>query len=198
MGYKQNIFNSSVEYGFGQMGSAFVNSSTKTLRPPKGMAIVAIQFLADTELNSLVAEDSTKYINTAAAAQSGGTYTRTVDGVSSVNKVTFDQYNEGTGNNDDIEVGDEIYDSFGSLIGTVTVLNPDGNNTKEISRSSTTLMGNNTTVTFLKPNRFEFWGIGGFAVGTSNTFPKGTVIYGRWESLKLNDNDGILVAYFGN
>ena len=184
MGYKQNIFNSSVEYGFGQMGSAFVNSSTTTLRPPKGMAIVAIQFLADTELNSLVAEDSTKYINTAAAAQSGGTYTRTVDGASSVNKVTFDQYNEGTGNNDDIEVGDEIYLANGGLIGTVTVFNPDGNNRNEISRSSTTLLRNNTNVTLLSPQRFEFSGIGVIAVGPSEHCTNAPGTYEGWGERK--------------
>jgi hypothetical protein len=42
MGYKDNV----VEYGFGQMGSAFSNHGDP-IWPPKGMVIVAIQFLAD-------------------------------------------------------------------------------------------------------------------------------------------------------
>ena len=46
-----------VAYGFGQLGSGFVNS-TGAFTPPTGKVIVAIQFLADTELSGLVADTS--------------------------------------------------------------------------------------------------------------------------------------------
>ena len=44
----------------------------------------------------------------------------------------------------------------------------------------------------------ELEGTGGMAVDASNTFPSGSIIYGRWDSVSLNDNDGIIVVYFGN
>ena len=46
-----------VAYGFGQLGSGFVNT-TGAFTPPTGKVIVAIQFLADTELSGLVADTS--------------------------------------------------------------------------------------------------------------------------------------------
>jgi hypothetical protein len=44
-----------VAYGFGQLGSGFVNT-IGAFTPPTGKVIVAIQFLADTELSGLVAD----------------------------------------------------------------------------------------------------------------------------------------------
>ena len=41
---------------FGQMGSSFTNAATE-LEPPAGHVIVAIQFLADTTVNSLSPEN---------------------------------------------------------------------------------------------------------------------------------------------
>lgn len=41
---------------FGQMGSSFTNAVTE-LKPPSGHVIVAIQFLADTTVNSLSPEN---------------------------------------------------------------------------------------------------------------------------------------------
>jgi hypothetical protein len=46
-----------VAYGFGQLGSGFVNT-VGAFEPPTGKVIVAIQFLADTELSGLVADTS--------------------------------------------------------------------------------------------------------------------------------------------
>lgn len=42
---------------FGQMGSAFTNTAGTELTPPDGHVIVAIQFLADTTVNSLSPEN---------------------------------------------------------------------------------------------------------------------------------------------
>ena len=124
-----------VAYGFGQFGSAFTDTAANTITAPEKLAIVAIQFVADASLSALVAKDANLFPSTAAAAHDNGHYTRTVDGAtSSATKVIFDQENAGTGNNDNIEIGDEIYlTSTGASLGVVTGLNPDDDNTKEIS-----------------------------------------------------------------
>ena len=110
----------------------------------------------------------------------------------------FDEENAGTGSNDGIEVGDELYiTSTGVSLGTVTALNPDSDNTKEISRSTTTTMGDGITITFVKPNLQGYKGVGGQAVTTGDTFAAGLTIYGRWDSVSLNDAGGSLIAYFG-
>lgn len=53
MGYKDNV----IEYGFGQMGSAFTDETTE-VEAPDGKVIVAITFLEDTELTSLTPDTS--------------------------------------------------------------------------------------------------------------------------------------------
>ena len=191
------INSTEVSYGFGQMGSAFVDAAANTIVPPEGQVIVAIQFLANTELSALTTPNPDIYPNIGSAAHGGGAYTRTVDGVTSSNLVQFDQENAGTGDNDNIEIGDKLYTEEGAFRGTVTALNPNGDNTKEINRSTTTLIANNDTIVFKKTNNLGFSGVGGKAIDSSNTFPKGVTIYGRWESVSLNDNDGMIIAYFG-
>ena len=124
-----------VAYGFGQFGSAFADTAANTITAPETLAIVAIQFLADTSLSSLVAKDASLFPNTVSSANASGRYTRTVDGAtSSATKVIFDEENAGTGSTDEIKIGDELYTtSTGVVISTVTALNPDDDNTKEIS-----------------------------------------------------------------
>jgi hypothetical protein len=46
-----------VSYGFGQLGSGFVDDGG-AFTPPAGKVIIAIQFLADTTLTALVADTS--------------------------------------------------------------------------------------------------------------------------------------------
>ena len=41
-----------VAYGFGQFGSAFADANANTITPPEELAIVAIQFLANTHFAS--------------------------------------------------------------------------------------------------------------------------------------------------
>ena len=91
------INSTEVSYGFGQFGSAFADTAANTIVAPEELAIVAIQFLADTSLDSLVAKDASIFPNTAQAAHGRGRYIRTVDGAtSSSTKVIFDQENAGT------------------------------------------------------------------------------------------------------
>ena len=63
-----------VAYGFGQLGSGFVNT-TGAFTPPTGKVIVAIQFLADTELSDLVAD--TSQIDATPAAGNTGFFSHT-------------------------------------------------------------------------------------------------------------------------
>ena len=53
MGYRDNT----IEYGFGQMGSTFCDT-TGAVAPPDGKVIIAITFLAQTTLSGLVADTS--------------------------------------------------------------------------------------------------------------------------------------------
>jgi glutamate mutase epsilon subunit len=190
-----------VAYGFGQFGSAFADTAANTITAPETLAIVAIQFLADTSLSSLVAKDASLFPSTASSAHASGRYTRTVDGAtSSATKVIFDEENAGTGSIDEIKVGDELYTtSTGVAISTVTALNPDDDNTKEISIADSSSISDGITVTFLRPNQIDGEGVGGQTLATAQVFPKGLTIYGRWDSVSLNadDTDGGIICYFG-
>ena len=194
------INSTEVSYGFGQFGSAFADTAANTITAPEELAIVAIQFLADTSVSSLVAKDADIFPNTVSAAHDSGHYTRTVDGAtSSSTKVIFDQENAGTGNNDNIEVGDEIYlASTGASLGSVNGLDPDGDNTKEISVDSQSI-SDGVTLSFIKPGRISFQGVGGQTLASGQVFPKGTTIYGRWDSVSLNADAATagIICYFG-
>jgi hypothetical protein len=63
-----------VAYGFGQLGSGFVNT-IGAFTPPTGKVIVAIQFLADTELSGLVAD--TNQIDATPVAGNTGFFSHT-------------------------------------------------------------------------------------------------------------------------
>ena len=190
-----------VAYGFGQFGSAFTDTAANTITAPETLAIVAIQFLADASLSSLVAKDASLYPNTASSANASGRYTRTVNGAtSSATKVIFDEENAGTGSVDEIKVGDELYTtSTGVVISTVTALNPDGDNTKEISIADSSSISDGITLTFLRPNQLDGEGVGGQTLATAQVFPKGSTIYGRWDSVSLNADATTagIICYFG-
>ena len=190
-----------VSYSFGQFGSAFADTAANTITAPEELAIVAIQFLADTSLSALVAKDANIFVNTASSAHDSGRYTRTVNQAdATTNKIIFDQENAGTSNFDDIKVGDEVYDgATGVLHGTVTVLDPDGNNTKEIQISASVAITNNETLVFLRPGAISSQGVGGQTLASAQVFPAGLTIYGRWDSVSINadDADGGIICYFG-
>ena len=189
-----------VAYGLGHFDSAFADATANTISPPETLRIVAIQFLADTSLDVLASDDADVFPTIGAAAHDSGHYTRTVDGAtSSSTTVIFDQENAGTGNNDNIEVGDEIFlASTGAFLGNVAGLNPNSNNTKEISLPSQSI-GDGVTLAFKKPGKIGFQGAGGMAIDSSQVFPKGTTIYGRWTSVSISadDSDGGIICYFG-
>ena len=78
-------YKDTTEYGFGQLGSVF-NDSTAAIKPPTGKVFVAITFLADTTFDDsggLVADNQTthglEYIGTEAAAHDLAAAGETVD-----------------------------------------------------------------------------------------------------------------------
>ena len=183
-------------------GSAFVSDAANTITAPEGQSIIGIQFMGATVLSALVAKDSTKTINTAASAHSTGSFTRTVNqSNATTNKIIFDQENN-VSKEDQIKVGDEVYDgATGVLHGTVTALDPDGDNTKEIQISASVSITNDETIVFKSPDDqyVNGVGVGGLTVANDNIFPAGMTIYGRWDSVSMqsDDTDGGIIVYFG-
>jgi hypothetical protein len=183
-------------------GSAFVSDAANTITAPEGQSIIGIQFMGATVLSALIAKDSTKSINTAASAHSTGSFTRTVNmSDATTAKIIFDQENT-VSNESEIKIGDEVYDgATGVLHGTVTVLDPDGDNSKEITISASVAITNDETLVFKRPNDqyVNGVGVGGLTVANDNVFPAGMTIYGRWDSVSMqsDDTDGGIIVYFG-
>ena len=183
-------------------GSAFVSDAANTITAPEGQSIIGIQFMGATVLSALVAKDSTKTINTAASAHSTGSFTRTVNQANATTaKIIFDQENT-VSNESEIKLGDEVYDgATGVLHGTVITLDPDSDNSKEITISASVAITNNETLVFKRPNDqyVNGVGVGGLTVANDNVFPAGMTIYGRWDSVSMqsDDTDGGIIVYFG-
>lgn len=183
-----------VAYGFGQFGSALTQLAAQTVTAPENHVIVAIQFLSNTKLSALVAEDSQRYVNSIAASHTGE-YVRTVNqSNSTTNKIIFDsETNAAAG----AKVGDYVYDSTGVLHGVITMLDPDGNNDSEIQISNSVAITNDEVLHF--SSKALPVGGGGQQLGTADIFPKGLTIYGRWTSMSIQDDDatGGAICYFG-
>jgi hypothetical protein len=182
-------------------GSAFADTAANTITAPKGQAIIAIQAIGTTDeeivLSSLVAVDATRDFNTVSAAGSTGRFTRTVDGaVSTAAKVIFDEENAANGG---IKPGDKIFNAAGTQLAVVLALNPDGDNTKEISTVANFSASNNDVLTFVRDGEFANVGTGGQTFANNNKIPVGIMLYGTWESVSLNADalTGGLIAYFG-
>ena len=186
-----------VAYGFGQFGSAFADASANTITAPETLAIVAIQFLADTTLSALVAKDANIFVNIGTSAHHRGHQTIQVNGtVSSSATIAFDSTTASLG----LKVGDEVYlSATGALLGTITALNP--SSVYNITISATTSITNDHYVSIVTPNKSgdDLEGTGGLEISSSQIFPKGMIIYGRWDSVSMNadDSDGGIICYFG-
>jgi hypothetical protein len=182
-----------VAYQFGQLGSAHTDTNSQ-LRPPKGMVIVAIQFLADNILGELTAEiphtENAEYVGTAVAAHDTGDTTSTASTSGSSTTLTLG------GANALIKPG-MIIESQGdtdipvSLTTPTTVIAYDGATTVTMSAAHTV---SSQTVGFFAQRGSGF---GGISV-SSAIFPKGLTIYGRWTSVTpAADADGGIICYFG-
>ena len=182
-------------------GSAFADTAANTITAPQGQAIIGIQVIGDATnvvlFDSLVAVDATRDFNTVSAAGSTGRFTRKVNGaVSTATKVIFDEENAANGG---IKPGDKIFNAAGTQLAVVLALDPDGDNTKEISTVANFSASDEDVLTFVRDGEFTNVGTGGQAFANSNKLLSGTTIYGTWESVSLNtdDTDGGIIAYFG-
>ena len=183
-----------VAYGFGQFGSAFADTAANTITAPETLAIVAIQFLADTSLSALVAKDVNLFPNTVGAAHDRGHQTIQVNGtVSSSATIAFDVTTASLG----LKLGAEVdLTTTGALLGTIVTLG-----TSNIVISATTSITDDHYISVVTPNKTgdDLEGTGGQALAAAQVFPKGLTIYGRWDSVSLNadDTDGGIICYFG-
>jgi len=182
-------------------GSAFADTAANTITAPQGQAIIAIQAIGTTDeeilLSSLVAVDATRDFNTVSAAGSTGRFTRTVNGaVSSAAKVIFDEENAANGG---IKPGDKIFSAVGTQLAVVLALDPDGDNTKEISTVANFSASDDDVLTFVRDGEFTNVGTGGQTFANNNKIPVGIMLYGTWESVSLQADalTGGLIAYFG-
>ena len=192
------INSTATAWNFGQMGSAFLFADDNTVTCPEGMAIVAVTFVTDSEVNTLIAKDGNLFPNTAGAAHDRGHQTIQVDGaVSSSANIQFNS--DVTCASLGLEVGDEVYlTATGALLGTITVLET-GDAADTITISASTSITDDHYVSILTPGKNDGGneGVGGLALTNATTFAAGITIYGRWDSIKLNDDDGAAIVYFG-
>ncbi len=201
-----------VTYGFGQLGSAHVKTATPCV-PPRGMVIIAIQFLAANTLAKLVSEsDELGYPNF-------------VDTETESN-MNFNGYHESNITNGNYLAGTAIALTTASkkiVIGD-PVLMIDQNDTKD---TGITIDSNTPVPNYHKFNTYakvetvnaagneitlnvdinataqslvflnEHTGAGGNDA-TGVLYPMGMIIYGRWtQVIPAADADGGLICYFG-
>ena len=181
-------------YNFGQFGSAFAAAGNANITPPEGKVIVSIQFLGNAKFAVLTAEDPLKYINTISLSNHGDFQEQINGTVTSSTTITFDNDIADT----NITVGDEVYDDHGDLLGTVTVLNP-GDEAKDITISASVSITDDAILAFRTPgDNSTDYGVGGEKVPTTQEFPAGTTIVGRWTRAELDGTTaGPIIAYFG-
>jgi hypothetical protein len=181
---------------FGQMGSAYTGAASQ-IRAPKGMAIIAIQFIDQNTPTELTAEVPTsgkaEYIDFAVAAHDTGDTTSTASTSGSSTTLTLTAANSAIRPGMTIESQGDTDIPF-TLTTPTTVTAYDGATTVTMSAAHTV---SSQTVGFFADNGSGF---GGTAVGagTDVTFPAGMTIFGRWTSITPSVNDaGGVICYFG-
>lgn len=205
--------NDVVNYGFGQMGSVHCKTDN-SVYPPKGMAIVAIQFLADnipTRLRQLDEKDRGNFecFEIGAAAHADGETTASIPNATG-GVVTHAAGTDITlnANNTAIKVGMMVIEQGGIGDATTNLLVPDGAtgfdgcfvtkivaaNKIQLSHPIKSANGGGTTLTFL-----DHLGSGaGGEDAASIKYPKGMIIYGRWSEVRPEaDADGGIICYYG-
>tara|TARA_A100001515_G_scaffold13511_1_gene10208 strand:+ start:143 stop:715 length:573 start_codon:yes stop_codon:yes gene_type:complete len=188
------INSTGVAYDFGQLGSAHTDLAEQ-IRPPKGMVIVAIQFLADNILSELTAQvpkdDKAEYFGTAVAAHDNTTVTSTASTSGSSTTLTLASPNLSIQKGMIIESQTDT-DIPISLTEPTRVVNYDRDVTVTMSAAHDV---NSQTVGFFTERGSGF---GGKAVSGAK-FPGGMTIYGRWTSVTpAEDADGGIICYFGH
>ena len=181
---------------FGQHGSAFIDALGSMIVPPAGKSIVAIQFLGDTLLDILVAEDSEQFINITGSAHNTNAdqVDSNHDSAEDPNFLRFIDF----GANATANIGDYVYSPAGEFLAIVKNVgfNSAGEaDAHRIELDRDAVIANSAVLSFASKQE----GGGGTAVANNNVFPKGLTIYGRWQAVSLQANqasDGA-ICYFG-
>ena len=211
-----------VTYGFGQFGSAFTDTADAPIYPPKGMAIVAITFLADTLLEVL--GTNAGGLTSELFTDSGGTAQSMYIGTDVAahdlgNHEDADAHND-NGSNDTGVITLAAASALvkpGMIVEHATMCPrslTDPYIVKSVSSTSVTLAKQSqpTATAAVAANyatgstaqKAQFYatdggqGYGGKIMDNANTFPKGVTIYGRWTGVEIGTGKtGALIAYFG-
>jgi hypothetical protein len=210
-------------YGFGQYGSATVQTATPII-PPQGMVIVAIQFLADNILLQLESENSDttgpQFINTVTAANFEGVTvsqdsTMTAETVAAGSDITITantavkvgQYvllvdDEATGDSGLGTAATGADDGIDSTTKTPVYNGANKQGTKVVSvNTAGTTITLSESITFDNTQHLVFLdqhhGAGG-NIASGINYPKGLTIVGRWTKVRPTaDANGGIIAYFG-
>tara|TARA_R100000700_G_C3162679_1_gene138411 strand:+ start:49 stop:639 length:591 start_codon:yes stop_codon:yes gene_type:complete len=189
-----------IDYHFGQQGSAHCKTAASII-PPKGMVIVAIQFLADNTPTVLRSERSVAtlqsegtplaFFNTEYAAHNNGDAQQAC-----VNK-SSDTTHALSAANSSIKVGMQVFSNTENLLPDILVNTPPclvETIADEVITFNRAITCSSTTLTFS-----QHLGTGDGGEDASGiTYPKGLTIYGRWLEVKPSaDADGGIIAYFG-
>ena len=206
-----------VAYGFGQLGSIH-GQVALPLIPPKGLVIVALQFLADNTPSKLESASTgslgygANYIDTDTAAFFN------FEGITASQDSTMGAETVAAGAdititaNLKVKVGQYILlvadsDTVGLTIDTTTAI-PCYERGFEAGTKVVTVNSAGTTITLDKSITFddsdhlvfidEHNGAGG-QDASGILYPKGLTIYGRWKSVTPEaDTDGGVICYFGH
>ena len=211
------INSTSVSYGYGQFGSAFTDDTTLPIIAPQGLVIVAIQFLADASLAQLVAETKSipaygtthaqqgpEFVGSAVAAHNLGDCI--IAGASkggTITPVTHTANTAGFNSSSAIKPGMQVVSLTDAdfprdgILGKPVII-------EEILSTTTFRVSDNARTTTLSSQSLvglalHSSGHGGVAMDTTQVFPKGLTIYGRWVVAEINatDTDGGMICYFG-
>ena len=204
-----------VTYGFGQLGSAHIKTAT-ALIPPKGMVIIAIQFLEANTLSRLVSESDRaglpNFIDTVSTSNMNfGGYHK-----SDIANATYAAgANITITANKKINIGDPVLlvgnnatDTTGTGIVNLATVTPVPNYEKyngyvkveSINAAGTIVtlsnaLGATTNKALIFLN--ETSGAGG-TTAAAISYPMGMIIYGRWtEVTPAAQANGGIIAYFG-
>ena len=201
-----------VAYGFGQLGSVLVKTGTPVV-PPKGMVIVAVQFIEANQLSTIISESDRaglpNFIDSTTAENmnfsgfhksdiTNGTYAAGADITLATPNAKIQvgdpvlmvqnaaNANTGTGVTIDSDTPVPNYEKYNNYVKVVSI-NADGD---EVTLSHALNSATNQALIFLDGAN----GAGGNAA-TSVTYPMGMIIYGRWTTLTPAASP--VICYFG-
>ena len=213
-----------VAYGFGQMGSAFLDAVETKLYAPQGKVIVAITCTVDIKFESLTAETRSipgsgsshahqypEYFGLAAAAHDlGDARILGASKIANTSTVTHTANTAGPGGTSAIKVGMQVISLTDldfprdGLLGRPVMVEEILSTTT--FRASDNVLGTVLSLQNLAGLALNSSGHGGVAVDAANTFPKGITVYGRWTDLSIASiggsghpaGGGGIIVYFGH